>query len=172
MIFCVYSGYVLRNEVSSLIRDMGENDMAFFYEAKQLPLSPGQRIEFKVTEKADVRFLQGGFLIIRNTKYSRLFMEKWLAFCVDVLLWDAVKKQFSYPFKGADQTCLSILAYLHPEGIQLADDKEEPKRRVVIVILEIIFRFFFCYIFLFKFLENPAALSVVPLSLLLEERKK
>ncbi|MEI8295507.1 MAG: hypothetical protein WCG04_03165 [Alphaproteobacteria bacterium] len=136
IIFYVDSGFVFRNPVQSLIELAQKHDMVFIAYDEQEFGYLGQKTKHEALSRLDcdtlvcrqAPIIWAGFMVLRNTPPTRLFIKKWLDYCCDeTILTDMPSSKPEYPEylnHQHDQSLLGVLVHLNPQGQSLLPEKD------------------------------------------------
>jgi len=128
IIFYVDSGFVLRNPIQPLVELAQKHDMVFIaYDPKEFGSLGGKtkheafmRLNCDTLACRHAPMIWAGFMVLRNTSLTRVFIKKWLDYCCDeTILTDTQSTLPEYPEylnHLHDQSILGILCYLNPQG--------------------------------------------------------
>lgn len=115
------SGVIFSKDIELLLKDLSSHDRILVSQGKSAPLKRHLKREAQeklaITENSPVlkgENIWGFFLVLKNTKENRDFIEKWLTLCCDGDLltdhpFDQARQANAFEYHQHDQSLLSVV---------------------------------------------------------------
>jgi hypothetical protein len=120
----VDTGIKIRNNISDLLNNLAQKDIVLFGSMFKIrSYTKRDLLRFLNMDNAETlnsQQIQGGIIIVRNTKYSRQFINKWLELSQNEQLITDIPSENEYPDfidHRHDQSIISLLALQNQQNI-------------------------------------------------------